>query len=891
MVSVAMKMTDHFLSPSTEQSRTKWANSDERERCSIAGSAVGVDNPHVFFPSQPPFLKLLPVCLGLTSALAAELSPTTAELVLTNALVLDSGSRYGRNALFTDPVEAQLAGGTWIAPAVGESVTLPNGEHRFWTNAIAGSDGWLSGSALRGGWAYFSVEVSQPRIMLLNASGQSMGYVNSEPRVGDLYQYGYVETPVLLHAGTNEFLFAAGRGRLRARLVAPHADAQINFGDVTAPDLQANEPVNTQAAVVLVNSTTHWNRQLTLEATYAGEVTKTLVPPIPPLGVFKAGFRINGKTVPPGATARVELALTSPTGKLDSQTMSLRVRQPDQVYKRTFISEIDDSVQYFAVNPVPTPLRATNQALFLSFHGASVEGLGQAESYSPKRWGTIVSPTNRRPYAFDWEDWSRLDALEVLHLARKEFLPDPSRVYLTGHSMGGHGTWNFGATFPDQFAAIGPSAGWISFFSYGGTDPLTNATPVEAILRRAAASSDTLAMATNYLHQGIYIIHGDADDNVPISEANRMRELLGTFHHDFDGHSEPGAGHWWDKSDEPGADCVDWAPMFDFFARHRIPSDAEVRRIHFVTVNPGVSSRSHWVGIEAQERFLLPSEVEVQWDPASHRVSGVTKNVARLALESEGWGEHIHVTLDGQSLTNLTGLADPLPTAGSFIPGDPRPWRQPIHLEKTDGHWQVAGVKASRPKNPRRNGPFKEAFRHHMVLVYGTHGTPNENAWALAKARFDSEAFWYRGNGSIAVMPDTEFDSAANRDKGVILYGHRDMNSIWPLLLGDSSVQLGRGKATVGGKTLLRDDLAVLFLQPRPDSDLACVGVVAGTGEKGLRLTNRLPYFMAGPGYPDCLIIGPEFLHKGNGGIIAAGFFGNDWSTVSGDFAWNLSEP
>ena len=858
---------------------------------SIARPSMGVDNPPVTIPFQTHFFKLLAVCLSLSSALAVDLSPTTTEWVLTNALVLDSGGRYGRNALFTDPVESRLAKGTWMAPSLGESVALTNGENRFWTNASASSDGWLSGPALRGGWAYFSVEVSQPRIMLLNASGQSMGYVNGEPRAGDLYQYGYVETPVLLHPGTNEFLFAAGRGRLRARLVAPRSEAQINLGDLTAPDLLANEPVNTQAAIVIVNSTTHWNRQLTIEATYAGEVTKTPVPPIPPLGVFKAGFRIIGKAPPSGAAAPIELTLTSPAGKLDAQTMSLRVRQSDQVYKRTFVSEIDDSVQYYAVNPVPTSLRATNQALFLSFHGASVEGLGQAEAYSPKRWGTIVSPTNRRPYAFDWEDWSRLDALEVLQLSRQEFHPDPSRVYLTGHSMGGHGTWNFGATFPDQFAAIAPSAGWISFFSYGGTDPLTNATPVEAILRRSAASSDTLAMATNYLQQGIYIIHGDADDNVPISEANRMRDVLGSFHHDFDGHNEPGAGHWWDKSDEPGADCVDWAPMFDFFARHRIPSESEVRQIHFVTVNPGVSSCSHWVGIEAQERFLLPSEVEVQWDPASHRVSGVTKNVARLAFESEGWGEQVQVTLDGQSLTNLTAFAEPVTTDAAFIPGAPKPWHHPIHLEKTDGHWHLANSVASSQKNPRRNGPFKEAFRHHMVLVYGTHGTPNENAWALAKARFDSEAFWYRGNGSIAVMPDTEFDPAADRDRSVILYGHRDMNSAWPALLGNSSLQVGQGKATVGVKSILRDDLAVLFLQPRPDSAIACVGVVAGTGEKGLRLTNRLPYFMAGPGYPDCLLVGPEFLQRGNGGIIAAGFFGNDWSTDSGDFAWNLGEP
>jgi S-formylglutathione hydrolase FrmB len=32
--------------------------------------------------------------------------------------------------------------------------------------------------------------------------------------------------------------------------------------------------------------------------------------------------------------------------------------------------------------------------------------------------------------------------------------------------MGGHGAWILGVQFPDLFAAIGPSAGWISFRTY-----------------------------------------------------------------------------------------------------------------------------------------------------------------------------------------------------------------------------------------------------------------------------------------------------------------------------------------------------------------------------------------------------------------------------------------
>ena len=106
--------------------------------------------------------------------------------------------------------------------------------------------------------------------------------------------------------------------------------------------------------------------------------------------------------------------------------------------------------------------------MVLTLHGAGVEGIGQAQCYSRKPGLYIVAPTNRRPYGFDWEDWGRLDAIEVLDLAQRAFETDPQQTYLTGHSMGGHGTWHLGVTFPDRFAAIAPSAGWISMWSYAG---------------------------------------------------------------------------------------------------------------------------------------------------------------------------------------------------------------------------------------------------------------------------------------------------------------------------------------------------------------------------------------------------------------------------------------
>jgi hypothetical protein len=65
-------------------------------------------------------------------------------------------------------------------------------------------------------------------------------------------------------------------------------------------------------------------------------------------------------------------------------------------------------------------------------HGAGVEAINQALSYSHKNWGYIICPTNRRSYGFNWENWGRIDALEVLDITEKEFNAAKERIVLIG---------------------------------------------------------------------------------------------------------------------------------------------------------------------------------------------------------------------------------------------------------------------------------------------------------------------------------------------------------------------------------------------------------------------------------------------------------------------------
>ena len=349
-----------------------------------------------------------------------------------------------------------------------------------------------------------------------------------------------------------------------------------------------------------------------------------------------------------------------------------------------------------------------------------------------------------------------------------------------------------------------------------------------------------------------------------------MVDSLEGVHGDFVHREVPGVGHWWDLSDEPGADCVDWPPMFDFFARHARPGRERVSEVHFATSNPGVSARCNWLAIDAQIEQLSMSRADVRFDPGANRFSGTTRNVARLALDAgiARPDSPITIELDGQSLRFEDAA-----------------YRGRIWLWLASGRWAVGGEPWSEHKGSHRYGPFKEALRNYVVFVYGTKGSREENAWAYGKARFDAEKLWYQGNGSVEVVSDSDFAPSRYADRNVVLYGNAGTNAAWKPLLGESPVQVTRGAVAVGGRAIRGSDLCCIFIRPRPGSRTASVAAVSGSGVVGMRIANRLPYLSPGVGLPDCAVFDPKILTRGDSGVVLAGFFGLDWSVDGGEWA------
>ena len=334
-----------------------------------------------------------------------------------------------------------------------------------------------------GGYLYLTYNASVSKNVLLHIKGNSSVYVNGVLHAGDPYSSGWLYIPISLKKGENEF-YIRKYFQTTASIIFPVKPISIFTDDATVPNIVLNlQNGILQGSVVIVNSSSKNLSQLELKSVVAGKSMQTNIPSIPALSSRKITFSFDASGVKQAGNYDCQLTLLDHQKTIDENKVLLVSVDSTTQYSSTFISNIDGSLQYYAVTPQLNGTK-NNAALFLSVHGAGVEAIGQAKAYRSKDWGTLVAATNRRPRGFNWEDWGRIDALEVLSIAKQKFNPDPQRIYLTGHSMGGHGTWFLGATYPGNWAAIAPSAGYPTLKSYGSADgviPEKSKHPIEQL--------------------------------------------------------------------------------------------------------------------------------------------------------------------------------------------------------------------------------------------------------------------------------------------------------------------------------------------------------------------------------------------------------------------------
>lgn len=180
--------------------------------------------------------------------------------------------------------------------------------------------------------------------------------------------------------------------------------------------------------------------------------------------------------------------------------------------------------------------------LLVFLHGAGERGddLARVKIHGPPM---LVEAGKKFPFlvaspqcpADEW--WTEQPVLELVDHLEEKYRVDPKRIYLTGLSMGGYGTWHFATRAPHRFAAIAPVCG-------GGV-------PYQMRWIK---------------HLPVWAFHGDADGAVPVEESTRLVEAL-----EKQGNEKakitiyPGVGHnsWTETYNNPA--------LYDWLLSHSLP--------------------------------------------------------------------------------------------------------------------------------------------------------------------------------------------------------------------------------------------------------------------------------------------------------------------------------
>jgi len=142
----------------------------------------------------------------------------------------------------------------------------------------------------------------------------------------------------------------------------------------------------------------------------------------------------------------------------------------------------------------------------------------------------VISPQCPCCIRWETENWFEPFFKEIVGRYRI----DISRVYLTGYSLGGSGTWYLAIRYPGLFAAIAPVSGFTSRNGF--------------IYRHVKRLND----------MPVWAFHGKMDMTVPYEETERIVKNLQKYNRHLQFTTDPDIGHWIHWNIYPEQLLYDW---------------------------------------------------------------------------------------------------------------------------------------------------------------------------------------------------------------------------------------------------------------------------------------------------------------------------------------------
>jgi hypothetical protein len=431
---------------------------------------------------------------------------------------------------------------------------------------------------------------------------------------------------------------------------------------------------------------------------------------------------------------------------------------------------------------------------------------------------------------------------------QKAYSIDPDRVYLTGLSMGGGGTWHIGLRYPDRFAAIVPvcAVGDMDLNFKPGTLPDYG--------RLLYSVNGPSAIAENASNLQVFIYHGDMDDAVPVEASRRMVEKFKSFGwldenvHYFE---LPGVQHpAWDLSYRDANIFKILAPIRRNPFPPRVVYSTSSTRYH----------QAYWLRIDRIDKGLHLARIEGNFNGKvfSIKVENISAFSILLDPQMVPSGEQIRVEVGGSVVYSgipsdkILGFSQSAKDSFVHKNWDGGPVGPPDHIE--------AGF---------RNRTIVQAARH--IYVYGTGGdvetqSANRNLTEkLADWGPEVKVRW-------KIVADRELTPSDLEGSNLVLVGNSTINQLVARVKEKLPIEEQAERLKAGDQSVRGRDAAYRLIYPNPLASNRYVCIFGAGTAVGLRNLARLEQTPESPHQnADFLLLDEQ------GTVKAAGLFKDRW--------------
>ncbi len=535
---------------------------------------------------------------------------------------------------------------------------------------------------------------------------------------------------------------------------------------------------------------------------------------------------------------------------------------------KAYRSEFDDTLQPYALYVPKSYDPKREWPLVVSLHGATsnhllnrrrVFGVGNRPGESdyeairnedvafPEVGFLVLAPYGRGEVA-GYNGLAEQDVLRTLADVKRAYNVDEDRVYLTGLSMGGGGTWHLGLRYPDLFAAIAPvcAVGDVSLFGF--------MQGVSAEDKALLELTGPTAIAENASNQQVFIFHGDVDPAVVPEHSRRMaaryRELgsLGKTAFYFE---QPGVHHFaWDFAYRD-------ASLFGRFAS--VKRDPRPARVVYNTYSPRYN-KAYWLRIDRIDRGWRQARIEGTQQDGRFAVK--TSNLSAFSLLLDPLlapaGRVVSVDVDGRpawkGLPRSATLSLARDPKGRWVE---KPWTGPAEGPPDHAEANFLG------------GSLAQRDAH--VYVYGTAGDPAANE--ASKKAAEKMADWGPNvRARFQVVADSEVTSELMASRSLVLFGSADVNRVVARLGGQLPLRQDEAGTFAGPRRIAGPEAAYRLYHRNPLAPGRYLQVFgAGSAESLARILPR-------PGPRPVAPLADYVVIDGDGKVALEGYFKDDWT-------------